>query len=168
MEKPRTVRPRNWLYELLVLLEALLIFAIWWLILDSRKNLFLCWAITYFTLAWTLRGIFQRHHRKGMNLLRRKQFSEAAVSFQNSFHFYEKYPWIDKYRFITMFSSNAIPFQQMALNNLGICCLHLGRDREALEAFEKLAELNGDIPNLHRAIEELQKHIRETESPSAQ
>ena len=168
MEKLKTVRPRNWLYELLVLLEGLVIFAIWWLILDSRKHILLCGAITYLALAWTLRLIFQRHHRKGMKLLRRKQLSEAAVSFQNSFHFYKKYPWIDKYRFITMFSSNAIPFQQMALNNLGICCLHLGRDREALEAFEKLAQLNGDSPNIHRVIEEVQKRIRETETPSAQ
>ena len=168
MKKLKTVRPRNWLYELLVLLEGLLIFALWWLILGSRKQIFLCWAITYLALAWTLRGIFQRHHRRGMKLLRRKKFSEAAVSFQNSFHYFASHPRIDKYRFITMFSSNAISFQHMALNNLGICFLHLGRNQEALETFENLAGLNGDIPNLQLVIEALRKHIQEAESSAAQ
>ena len=58
-----------------------------------------------------------------------------------------------------MFSSNAIPFQQMALNNLGICCLYMGEVEKALEILKKLAKLNDRYPNITKAIAEIEKHI---------
>lgn len=162
MEQEKILRPRNWLYEFLVLAQELLIFGSWRLVLGSWQLALFAGAVTYLTLAWTLRLILQRHHRKGMRQMRGKEYEEAAISFQNSYNFFTKYPWIDQYRFTTMFSSNAIPFQQMALNNLGICYLHVGEDAKALDAFRKLAELNGNYPYITKTIEEIQKHIGET------
>ena len=62
---------------------------------------------------------------------------------------------------MTMFSSNAIPFQQMALNNMAICYLHMDEEEKALEVLQNLAELNNHYPNVVKAIEEIQKHIEE-------
>ncbi len=163
MKQVKTIRPRNWLYELLVCLELFLIVGIWWIFCGSWQFAFAFGGFSYITLAWTLRLTLQRHHRKGMKFLRRKQYEQAAASFRSSYQFFTDYPWIDRYRFVTMFNSNAIPFQQMALNNQGICCLHLGKNKEALEAFQKLAELNGSYPNIRIVIEEIQKHINKTE-----
>ncbi len=164
MEHIKTIRPRNWLYELLVSLELILIVGIWWVFSDSWKFAFVFGGSTYLTLAWALRLTLQRHHRNGMQLLRQKHYEEAAIAFQNSYNFFLTYPWIDKYRFVTMFSSNAVPFQQMALNNLGICYLYMGEDEKALEAFKNLAAWNSNYPNIKTAIEEIQKHIDETAS----
>lgn len=162
MEQEKVIRPRNWFYELLVCAELALIIAIWQMVFRSWLYAFLFGGTTYLILAWTLRLILQRHHRKGMKLLRQKKYEEAAVAFQNSISFFTKHPWIDKYRFITMFSSNAIPYQQMALNNLGICYLHMGEDVKALEAFAKLSELNRNYPYIDKTLEELQKRIGKT------
>ena len=161
MEQVKTIRPRNWFYELLVVLELLLIVGVWWMFSDSWQYAFIFGGLTYLTVAWILRLILQRHHRNGMQLLRQKNYKDASVAFQNSYNFFEKYPWIDKYRFVTMFSSNAIPFQQMAMNNLGICYLHMGEDAKALDAFKTLAELNSNYPYITKTIEEIQKHIDE-------
>ena len=165
LEQAKTIRPRNWLYELLVLAELFFIVGIWRLLSHSWLYAFAGGGLTYCALAWTLRLTLQRHHRKGMQLLRSKRFEEAAEAFQNSYDFFAKHPWIDKYCFITMFSSNAIAYQQMALNNLGVCYLHLGEDAKALDVFTKLGELNSSYPNITKVITEIQKHIDETPKP---
>lgn len=97
----------------------------------------------------------------GMKFLQAKNYSDAAAAFQRSHDFFEKHASIDKYRFITMFSSCAIPYRQMALNNMGLCYLHMGEDAKALDIFRKLAELNSNYPYITRTIEEIQKHIDE-------
>ena len=166
MEQVKTIRPRNWIYELLVCLELLLIVGIWRVFTDSWRYAFIFGGFTYILLAWSLRLILQRYHRKGMQLMRKKHFEKATAAFQNSYRFFTAYPWIDKYRCVTMFSSNAIPFQQMALNNLGICYLYMDKTEKALEVFEKLAEVNADYPNITKVIAELQKHINEKSESS--
>lgn len=161
MEQTKIIRPRNWLYELIVCLELIIIVSIWWVFSASLKYAFIFGGLTYLTLAWSLRLILQRHHRKGMQLLRRKEYNKAAEAFQNSHDFFATYPWIDKCRFISMFSSSAIPYQQMALNNLGICYLYMGEDTKALAEFKKLAELNSSYPYIDKTIREIQSHIDE-------
>lgn len=159
MEQEKVIRPRNWLYELLACAELAFIIVIWQMVFHSWLFAFMFGGTTYLILAWTLRLTLQRHHRKGLKLLRQKKYKEAAAAFQNSFSFFTKHPWIDKYCFITMFSSNAIPYGQMAVNNLGICYLHMGEDAKALEAFTKLAELNHNYPNITVVIAEIQKRV---------
>ena len=162
VEQMKPIRPRNWLYEFLVCLELFLIVAIWRPFCDSWKIAFIFGGTTYITLAWVLRLTLQRHHRQGMKLMRRKEYGKAAEAFRNSHDFFAAHPWIDKYRFVTMFSSNAIPFQQMALNNLGICYLYMGEDAKALDAFQNLAALNCDYPYITKTIGAIQKHMEET------
>ena len=159
MVQVRIIRPRNYLYEFLVFLNGLILIGIWWFIFRSTHKAILAGCLSYLLLAWCLRFIFQKYHRNGMKFIKAKCFSDAAAAFQQSHDFFEKHPYIDKYRFITMFSSSAIPYQQMALNNLGICYLHMGEDAKALDVFKKLAELNSNYPYITKTIEEIQKHI---------
>ncbi len=161
MEQTKTVRPRNWLYELLVCLEILLILAIWWILTESRQKAFLFGALTYFSLAWPLRLTLQWNHRKGIQFFQRRNYKEAATAFQKSFDFFSVHPWIDKYRFVTMFSTSALPYQQMALNNMGLCYLYMGENEKALQSLHKLAQMNSSYPNIAKTIEEIQKHINE-------
>lgn len=161
MDQQKMIRPRNYWYECLVILSGLVFIGIWWLILRSARKAILAGCLSYIILAWSLRFAFQKHHMDGMKLMRAKNYHEAAAAFQQSQDFFEKHPAIDKYRFITMFSSSAIPYRQMALNNLGICYLYLGEDAKALDVFKKLAELNSSYPNIDKAIKEIRSHIDE-------
>jgi tetratricopeptide (TPR) repeat protein len=163
MEKVKTIRPRNWLYEWIVIAEEVIIFAIWLMILKSWPHAVIMGGLTYLTLAWTLRLTLQRHHRKGMKYLQQGNYEAASKAFESSYTFFTTHSWIDRYRFITMFYSNAVPFRQMALNNLGLCYLYMNEGAKALEVFQKLAEINPDYQNITRAINELQTHIAETD-----
>ncbi len=161
MEKNKIIRPRNYLYEFIVIFIGLLLIGIWWIILRSTHKAILFGCLSYLILAWCLRFIFQKHHMNGMRFLRAKNYSHAAAAFQQSHDFFEKHAFIDKYRVITMLSSSAIPYQQMALNNMGICYLYMGEDAKALDVFKKLAELNSSYPYISKTIEEIEKHIDE-------
>ena len=118
----------------------------------------------YLVLAWTLRLSLQRHHRRGMRLMRRQDYEGALAAFEESFRFFTKYPWIDRYRFLTMFASSALSYQQMALNNQGFCLLCMGRDAQALEVFQRLREINENYPNISMLIDMIQKKLAEETS----
>ncbi len=167
MKQEKTIRPRNWFYECLVAAELIIIVGIWRLFSHSWQAAFIRGGLTYLLLAWTLRLVLQRHHRKGMKLLRGKQYEDAAKAFRESFDFFAKHPWIDKYCFITMFSSNAIPYQQMALNNMGVCYLHMGENAKALDAFKKLLKMNPNFPDIAKTVGEIEKHIAEIQEKTS-
>lgn len=158
----KIIRPRNYFYEFLVFANGLALVGIWWIILRSVREAIMAGCVSYLILARVLRYGFQKHHRRGMKLVREKNYSAAAAAFQQSYEFFQKHPAVDKYRFITMFSSNAIPYQQMALNNMGLCYLHMEENIKALGAFKNLAALNMDFPNVTKVIEEIQKNIDKT------
>ena len=99
-----------------------------------------------------------------MQYFRNQNYRDAVAAFQKSYDFFTKYPAIDKYRFITMFASSAFPYQQMALNNMGLCYLYMGQEEKALETFEKLAELNPEYSNLEEAIKMIRQHLQEKQS----
>ena len=162
MKQQNVISPRNILYEFLVILNGLVLIGIWWLILRSGREAAFAGCVSYLVIAWCLRLTLQKHHRHGMQLLRSKNYADAADAFQKSRAFFEKYPWIDKYRFITMFSSNAIPYEQMALNNMGLCYLHLGENGKALDAFQTLARQNPKYPRITEVIAQIQNHINES------
>ena len=58
-------------------------------------------------------------------------------------------------------ASSAFPYQQMALNNMGLCYLYMGENEKALQTLQKLAQMNSSYPNIAKTIEEIQKHINE-------
>lgn len=122
MEQKQIIRPRNYFYEILVILNELALVAVWWLILQSPLKAVWAGCLTYLVLAWTLRLLFQKHHRNGI-------------------------------------------YQQMALNNLGVCYFHMGENRKALEVFKKFAEQNSNYPNIDHTIEEVEKRIEQADIP---
>lgn len=163
MNKAKINRPRNWRYELYIILIGLALVGIWWIILKSSRKAVLAGAWTYLILAWSLRLIFQKHHMRGMKFMRERNYADAALAFQNSYEFFRKHPAIDKYRFITMFATSAFSYQQMALNNLGVCYVHLNEIEKAMETFRLLAEINRGYPNIEEVIAALGKCMDEAE-----
>ena len=163
MTSNKIIRQRNLLYELWIMCIWLAFCGIWWLVLDSLLKAFVAGGITYFVVAWSLRLFLQKHQKKGMACMRTKNYEDALKAFKKSFQYFEKHPLVDKYRFITMFSSSAISYRHLALNNIGVCYLYMGDDNKALDYFKKLAEENGSFPHIYDTIEAVKRHIYESE-----
>lgn len=159
MDQYEVNRPSNRLYEGLVTANGLILIAVWCFILPSLRQAVLAGFATYILLVGLLRLIFLRDHNAGMKLMRKKQYAEAAEAFSRSEAYFAKHPKVDKFRFITIFSSSAIPYRQMALNNMGICYREVGEYLEALKAFRQLAELNPDFPEIQKTIKDVQQQL---------
>ena len=153
------VRPRNYYYDFLIAMEAVILFGLWYLLLGAWRTALIAAVVSFCLLGWGLRLYFQRQYRRGVQQMYQKDYAAAARSFQESRDYYNKNPWIDKYAFLTMFSSSAIPYEEMSMNNLALCLLHQGKDKKALEIYKKLRAQNPDFPHIDRSINEIEYHL---------
>ena len=152
-------RPRNYLYEMLVLLELIIIIVIACLVTGEIIRGILIGVIVYVLLAAILRLSLQANHRNGMRLIDDKCYPEAAEFFRKSYVFFDKHRWVDDLRFITMFSSNALRFRDMDLNNYGVCLTCMEEHEKALEVYQTLQTLNPDYPDLEESIQTVEKAL---------
>ena len=98
-------------------------------------------AVVYLAALFSRRWLVAFHHRMGMVHLKSGHFETAIHCFEKSYEFFRRYPWVDKYRYITLLSSTRISYREMALVNVAFCHGQTGNGRESKEYYEKaLAE----------------------------
>src|SRR6476469_6261024 len=83
-------------------------------------------ALTYLAISFFMRTFIPKDHRKGMALLKEKRYADAIPFFKKSYGFFTESLWIDKYRYLTLFSSSRISYREMALNNIAFCYSQMG------------------------------------------
>ena len=124
MSKTPIVRPVSWL-NASVNIGLLMVFAVvgamLWYPAGAAAG-----AAIYLLLSINLRRILGQYHRRGIACTQRQAFEEAIPEFQRSLDFFEKYPWVDKYRAVTMLSAAAMSYREMALVSLAFCYGQLG------------------------------------------
>ena len=92
---------------------------------------------TYLVLSWVLRLAVPRHHRNGIFSSARNEHEAAIGHFSKSYAFFTKYPWVDKYRYITMLNSSAYSFREMALVNIASGYYHIGDMEKSMEYYQR-------------------------------
>jgi len=93
--------------------------------------------ITYLILSYGSRAIIAKDHRKGMKLSKSQNFQEAIKYFENSYEYFKKNKWIDKYRFITLFSAAKMSYREMDLVNIAFCYSQIGNGNKSIEFYKK-------------------------------
>jgi hypothetical protein len=59
-----------------------------------------------------------REHRRGMRLYRSQPYAAAIQAYGESYDFFARHEWIDRFRAITMMSPSAISNREMGLCNI--------------------------------------------------
>jgi tetratricopeptide (TPR) repeat protein len=93
--------------------------------------------ITYLILSISLRNLIPKDHKNGMKSIAQNDYSYAIHHFQKSYDYFQKYKWIDEYRYLIVFSSSKISYREMALNNIAFCYAQTGNAAEARAYYEK-------------------------------
>lgn len=93
-------------------------------------------ALTYLVLSFGLKYSVAREHSQGIKLVKKQQFDTAIPHFEKSVAFFTKYPWIDKYRYVTMLSSSKEPYKAMGLCNIAFCYCQSGDAIKAKEYYD--------------------------------
>ena len=97
-------------------------------------------ALTYLFLSMSLRYFIPKNHREGMKLTKNNQFEKAISEYENSYAFFTKNSWIDKYRFITLLSSSKMNYREIALCNIAFCYSQIGNETKAIAFYKKTLE----------------------------
>jgi tetratricopeptide (TPR) repeat protein len=97
-------------------------------------------AMVYLVYSYGSRLALTGAHRRGMWLIRRRQWQPALKAFEASYAFFTRYPWLDEYRFLTMLTASAISYREMALNNMGYALLQSGEYARAQVYYARLLE----------------------------
>ncbi len=94
-------------------------------------------AIVYLCLFIGLRKMIPKNHRRGVAFLRAKEYEKAAREFDASYRFFERHPWLDRFRYLTLLSASRISYREMALLNSAYCHGLIGDGRKMKEFYEK-------------------------------
>lgn len=105
---------------------------------------FLVGAIAYLIVSVILRTTIPRHHRRGIRLFRQERFAQAIPHFYQSYDFFTRHAWVDRWRMLTVLSSSHISYKEMALLNVAFCLSQSGeRERSIYEYKRVLLEFPG-------------------------
>ena len=157
--KTKFVRKRNWLYEFLIILVIAFFLLAWYLVVKDLQLAMLGGSLTYLTVAWALRLTVNRHHREGIRCLKKKQYRQALECFVRSESFFTRYPWVDRFRVVTLFSSSAYTFREMAMQNQVHCLLRLDRPAEAIVPLKRLLDFAPGRIDAAELLEQLKEYL---------
>jgi tetratricopeptide (TPR) repeat protein len=83
-------------------------------------------AAIYVTYSFGSRMVITRAHRRGMRYCRNQQYEAAIAAYEESYAFFTRHAWIDRFRSIVFMSPSAFAYRDMALCNIGFCYAQLG------------------------------------------
>jgi len=109
-------------------------------------------ASIYLAYSFGSRAILARHHKSGVRRLRRRRWAEALPCFQRSQAFFERFPWLDRYRQLFLMSPSGASYHEMALLNQAACLVRLDRGFEARQLYERVLDLYPDSPVAEAAL----------------
>ncbi len=108
-------------------------------LIDPRNGV-LWGIIACFLYSLASREIIAHAHRAGIRLTKQKRFAEAIPKFQESLAFFERHPWIDRFRSVILLSSSAASYREMALTNIAFCYTQIGKGEEGRRYYQKCLE----------------------------
>lgn len=130
-----TVRQTAWISLIPQLVFMGLLICIWYVL--NATDPILNGAATYLIISFSLRTFIPKDHKTGIKLVKEEKFQEAIEHFEQSYEFFRKFSWLDKYRYLTLLSSSKMSYQEMALNNIAFCYGQIGNGRKSKEYYEK-------------------------------
>ncbi|MCF2489899.1 tol-pal system YbgF family protein [Dyadobacter sp. CY347] len=102
------------------------------------KHAILFSALTYLMMSNLARFLVLKHHNRAVKFVKAEDFRSAIRGFQSSYDFLSTYPWIDKYRYMTLLSSSKLSFREMALNNIAFSHAQIGEGDQAILYYNKM------------------------------
>ncbi|MEB0262521.1 MULTISPECIES: hypothetical protein [unclassified Mucilaginibacter] len=128
-----------WLYTIP---QFILLFSLFWffsLFTEDRMDL-IYGVLVYWFIIYFLRNLIARQHRQGVALLKKSNFEQAILHFQQSVFYFERYAWVDKYKYITLLSASRMTYREMGLCNIAFSLTQLGRGAEGKDVYIKVLE----------------------------
>ncbi len=97
-------------------------------------------AAAYLLYSFGSRQIIARSHRRAIRLALNRRFAEAIPVYQESYDFFTRHSWLDRYRAITMMTPGAMSYREMALINIAFAYSQIGNGGKAKEYYQRASQ----------------------------
>ncbi|MEY4566074.1 MAG: hypothetical protein RLY14_1044 [Planctomycetota bacterium] len=134
MSRVPIVRPIVW-RNALVNLAVLALFCIAGFFLNRQWGV-AAGALLYVFTSLMLRKKLAKHHQQAIRHCANRQWGSAVEEYQQSLQFFASYPWVDRYRAVTMLSSG-LSYREMGLLGMGFCYGQLGKGNESFSSYRQ-------------------------------
>ncbi len=122
--------------QLLVL--AVLVFASYRFLTPGRLAMSLAvGAAAYLAYSQICRRVVTRGIRRGLRCLQQEAYRKAIAEFEEAYAFFSRHPWIDRFRYLTVLSSSAYGYREMALCNIAFAYAQMGERERAAESYRR-------------------------------
>lgn len=99
-------------------------------------------SLAYIAAASLLKRIIPTHHRRALKYLKKLDFQKAAENFEQSYLFFKKHPYLDKFRVFTILSASKLSYHDLALLNMAYCHFQLGQKKKSRICYQKILQKN--------------------------
>jgi hypothetical protein len=114
----------------------------------DKRTFFLYALIVHTAITYGMRRFaFPSVVHTSVALIKEAKFEEAIPYIKESIDYYDKHPWIDKYRFLLMISSSKQCIMELLLCNLAYCHLQIGDVGIAKLTYEEVLSRYPENPN---------------------
>ncbi len=79
---------------------------------------------------------------KGLRLTKDREFKEAIGLFEQVYDYFDKHPFLDKYRSLILLSTSSYSYKELALLNIAFCYTQLGDKTNATKYYNECLKLN--------------------------
>lgn len=162
-----TVRPISWLATIPQLVALSAAVTVGWFATHSSTGVF-CGAVVYLTYSFGSRRIIPRAHRRGIRLLQAQRFEEAIRAHEESYEFFTRHAWLDRFRSVMMMTPAAMSYREMSLINIAFAYSQIGDGKKAKEYYLRARD---EFPESAMAgaalamIESVERSLGETKAP---
>jgi tetratricopeptide (TPR) repeat protein len=115
--------------------------------------------LLYLFYSFGSKSFLLRHHQRGIYLTKLGSFQDAIAAFGLSYEFLEKYPWLDKYRCVTLLDSSAISYREMALVNIAYARAQLNQVAASLADYRRVLEQFPESKMAKEGVEYIQGRL---------
>ena len=91
----------------------------------------------YLVYSQICRRLVTRRIRRGYRLLKKNAFAEAIAEYGRAYDFFSRHAWIDRFRYLTVLSSSAYSYREIALCNIAFAYAQLGDGTKAVETYRR-------------------------------
>ena len=127
-QRVSTVRSFSWPATIPQLLALTAAVTIGWFATQSPSGA--VWgSAVYLIYSFSFRKLIPRAHRRGVRLLQTQHFEDGIRAHEESYQFFTRHAWLDRYRSITMMSPSATSYREMALMNIAFAYSQIGNGK---------------------------------------
>lgn len=108
-------------------------------------TLVLCLSL-YFLVFYLSKALLARPFRQGTRLLKKGKYQEAIPVFEAAHAYFNRHPWLDRYRVLFLLSTSAISYREMCLINQAYCHGQTGGASKSEALYREALKLNPDNP----------------------